>query len=291
MTGTNSRLLEANGLRFALDEAGSGNSIALFLHGFPQSRLTWRHQLEPMAELGWRAVAVDMRGYGQSSRPSEREAYHIDHLVADVAALFDALGAERRLLIGHDWGGMVAWAAAIRRVGPLEGLVIINAPHPRVYRAVMRRSWRQRLRSAYILFFALPWLPEKLMSADHAREVGAILQRTSSSSRTFPPDVLHRYRENAAQGGAMTAMLNYYRANLGLADIGRGPGVDVPTLLLWGDRDVALGTELVAGTAMHVPDLTIEVLEGISHWVPEEAPDQVNSAIRDWLGKSVAPSK
>lgn len=89
----------------------------------------------------------------------------------------------------------------------------------------------------------------------------------------------------------MTAMLNYYRANLGLADIARGSGVDVRTLLLWGDRDVALGTELVAGTAMHVPDLTIEVLEGISHWVPEEAPDQVNSAIRDWLGKSVAPSK
>jgi len=282
MTRIVSRRVEANGLGFAIDEAGEGDRVALFLHGFPESRLCWRHQLPALAALGWSAVAVDMRGYGQTSRPEGREAYRIDHLVADVAGLFDALGARRRLLIGHDWGGLVAWAAASRRVAPLDGLVIVNAPHPQVYAEVIRRSWRQRLHSWYVLYFALPWLPEATITAGHARQVERALRRTASRADVFPPDIMRHYRDNASQPGAMTAMLNYYRANMDLRRF-IGPGVEVPTLLLWGDRDFALGNELVPGTAAYVPDLTVRMLSGVSHWAPEEAPDQVNAAMREWL--------
>jgi pimeloyl-ACP methyl ester carboxylesterase len=283
--------IEANQLRFAADCVGEGERVALFLHGFPESRRCWRQQLPLVAGLGWRAVAVDMRGYGQSSRPKGRAAYRMGRLVEDVAALFHALGARERLLVGHDWGGMVAWSAAIRRACPLDGLVIINAPHPLVFRDVMRSSWRQRLRSWYIAFFALPWLPEKYLTAGHARAVAAALERTASRADVFPPDILAHYRDNAARPGAMTAMLDYYRANPDLRRLGAGAGVDVPTLLLWGDRDSALGTELVAGTAEHVPDLSIEILHGVSHWVPEEAPDRVNAALAEWLGRlRAAPS-
>lgn len=282
------RMIEANGLRFAIDDVGEGDDVALFLHGFPQCRLCWRHQLPALAALGWRAVAVDMRGYGQSSRPDGREAYHIDHLVADVAGLFDAFGAKRRLLVGHDWGGLVAWAAAIRRVTPLDGLVIVNAPHPQVYSDVVRRSWRQRLRSWYALYFALPWLPEATLTAGHAWQVGRVLRQTAARPGVFPPDMVAAYRDNASQPGAMTAMLDYYRANLSLSHF-IGPAVEAPTLLLWGDRDFALGNELVPGTAAYVPNLTVRMLPGVSHWAPEEAPEQVNAAIREWLDAGPFP--
>jgi len=278
-----SRMIEANGLRFAIDEAGEGDKVALFLHGFPESRHCWRHQLPAFAALGWRAVAVDMRGYGQSSRPLGRAAYRIEHLVRDVAALFEVLGARHRLLIGHDWGGVVAWATAIRRACLLDGLIILNAPHPEVFASVIRRSWRQRLRSWYILFFALPWLPEVFLTARHARAVGDALRRTASRPEVFPPETLAHYRDNAAKPGAMTAMLDYYRANLDLHPMAQRPSIATPTLLLWGDHDHALGAELVPGTEDHVPDLTVHMLPGVSHWVPEEAPDQVNAAIQKWL--------
>ena len=277
-----SRTIDANGLRFAIDEAGEGRDVALFLHGFPESRLCWRHQLPALAALGWRAVAVDMRGYGQSSRPEAREAYRIENLVADVGSLFDALGATRRLLIGHDWGGVVAWVAASRRVRPLDGLVIVNAPHPQVYRDAIGSSWRQRLRSWYLLYFALPWLPETMLTSGHARQVKRLLRRTASRPGVFPPEILARYRDNASQPGAMTAMLNYYRANMTSRRAGRSD-VSVPTLLLWGDRDFALGNELVPGTAAYVADLTVRMLPGVSHWAPEEAPDRVNAAMGEWL--------
>ena len=283
MSGIRTRTVEANGLSFAIDEAGEGDSVALLLHGFPQSRRCWRHQLPALAELGWRVVAPDMRGYGGSSRPEERSAYAIANLVADAAGLFDALGARRRVLVGHDWGGIVAWAFAIGQARPLDGLVIVNAPHPAVFQRVIRTDWRQRFRSWYVLFFQLPWLPEALLAAARARMVGNALERSARRPETFPPEILDHYRDNAAAPGAMTAMLNYYRANLALAEVTQDQAIAVPTLLIWGEQDVALGPELVAPTAYHVEDLVIRRLPEVSHWAQEEAPDEVNAALGAWL--------
>jgi pimeloyl-ACP methyl ester carboxylesterase len=283
MAEITTRTIEANGLRFLIDEAGTGDRVALLLHGFPESRRCWRHQLPALADLGWHAVAPDMRGYGGSSRPTGRAAYRVDNLVEDTAALFDALGARQRLLIGHDWGGMIAWAFAIRRARPLDGIVILNAPHPRVYRNAVRH-WRQRLRSWYVLFFQLPWLPERRLGADRAAAVGRLLRRSSRRAETFPLEIIEHYRDNAAAPGALTAMINYYRANLDVGAMARGPGVDAPMLLLWGEQDTALGPELVTPTASHVDDIAIQRFRDVSHWLPEEAPDEVNAALAEWLG-------
>ncbi|HEX8324756.1 MAG TPA: alpha/beta hydrolase [Tepidisphaeraceae bacterium] len=283
-----SRTIEANGLRFAVDEAGDGRDVALCLHGFPESRVAWRHQLPALAEAGWRAIAPDLRGYGQSDRPAGREAYHLKHLVADVAGLFDACDARRRLLIGHDWGGIIAWTFAMQQVRPLDGLVILNAPHPAVMRRVLRQSWAQRGRSWYVAFFQLPWLPETLLTARHAKRIETLLRRTAVDAGAFPDDVLKQYRDNACQPGAMTAMINYYRANLRtLTDPNAAaPIIDTPTLLLWGEQDTALGVELTEGCDAYVRDLTLERLPGVSHWVQHEASDDVNTRLLAWLERT-----
>jgi epoxide hydrolase 4 len=140
-------MLRANGLDFACDVAGEGPDVALCLHGFPESRFSWRYQLPVLAEAGWRAVAPDLRGYGGSSRPVGKAAYHIDHLVDDVAGMFAALGARRKLLVAHDWGAIIAWVVAMRRAVPLDGLVIMNVPHPTVFGELIRHYWPQRLKA------------------------------------------------------------------------------------------------------------------------------------------------
>lgn len=280
------RSIEANGLTFALDEAGEGDDVALLLHGFPESRYSWRHQLPLLARLGWRAVAPDLRGYGATSRPKGREAYRIEHLVEDTAALFEALGpAKRRLLIAHDWGAAVAWAFAMDKRLPLDGLVIMNVPHPAVYARVMRQGPAQWLKSWYIFFFQIPGLPELALTAGRARAVGRAFRGMAIDKSRFPDEVLDHYRENALQPGAMTAMVNYYRANIG--EIGRyanrREAIEVPTLMVWGEEDAALGIELTEGYEGLVGDFTLERLPGVSHWVQQEAPEAVNERLERWM--------
>ncbi|WP_336485315.1 alpha/beta fold hydrolase [Methylobacterium nigriterrae] len=290
MSRITTRTIEANGLRFALDEAGTGPDVALCLHGFPESRISWRHQLPRLANLGWHAVAPDMRGYGESSRPARRDAYRIGNLVEDAAALFDALGARRRLLVGHDWGALVAWSFAIGRRLPLDGLVVMNVPHPEVYRRVLRSSWRQRARSWYVAFFQIPGLPEWLLTRNRAGILASAFTRTANDARTFPPGILERYRANALRPGAMTAMIDYYRANLrGFGEPDRSPRIAVPVLMVWGEDDVALDLALTEGYAAYVSDFTLRRLPGVSHWVQQEAPEAVNAALAAWLaGRGLA---
>ncbi|MFZ4688705.1 MAG: alpha/beta fold hydrolase [Polymorphobacter sp.] len=274
-------------MSFAIDECGSGPDIALCLHGFPESRRSWRHQLPLLAAQGWHAVAPDLRGYGDSSRPAQQADYHIDHLVADAAALFDALGARRRLLVAHDWGAIIAWTLALRRLRRLDGLAIMNVPHPRVFRDVLRTSWAQKRRSWYVAFFQLPWLPEALLGARHAEGIGKAFTGMAVDKSAFGPEIIAHYRDNAARPGALTAMINYYRANF--------PGVldepvtmiETPTLMIWGEEDTALGIELTEGYGPLVPDFELVRLPGVSHWVQQEAPAKVNAALQDWLSRKL----
>ena len=277
------RTIAANGLTFTVDEAGEGDAVALCLHGFPESRFSWRYQLPVLAAQGWRAVAPDLRGYGDSSRPGRQADYHLDRLVDDVAALFDALGAKRRLLIGHDWGALIAWSFAIRRTQPLDGLVCMNVPHPRIFRDVLRRSRAQQRKSWYVAFFQLPWLPEAMLRARGADAIGRAFRGMAVDKSAFPDAVLDHYKANALQPGALTAMINYYRANLGGIGDDAATVIDVPTLLLWGEEDTALGLELTEGYGPLVRDFTLVRFPGVSHWVQQEAPDKVNAALVNWL--------
>ena len=285
MTQVTSRSIDANGLGFMVDEAGVGDDVALLLHGFPESRYSWRHQLPLLADLGWRAIAPDLRGYGQSSRPSRTTDYAIGHLVEDVAGLFEAAGARRRLLVGHDWGAAIAWAFALERRLPLDGLVIMNVPHPAVLARVMRASWRQPLRSWYMAFFQIPALPEAMMTAGAARAIGRAFTGMAVDKSRFPPEVTDVYRRNALIPGAMTAMINYYRANTALLGRWRAasPMIEVPTLMIWGEEDTALCIENTEGYDGLVRDFTLHRLPGVSHWVQQEAPESVNEILTEWL--------
>ena len=271
--------LDANGLSFVADSAGQGDAVALLLHGFPESRASWRRQLPAFTALGWRAVAPDLRGYGDSSRPLGKEAYRIERLVDDVAALFDALGARRRVLIGHDWGGAIAWAAALRGL-PLDGLAILNAPHPAAFRRALE-TWDQRRRSWYMAFFLLPWLPELLLTWKDGRELVRGLARQTAH---WPPELLEEMRRNLVAPGAATAMLNYYRANIPrYGKAGAPPArIECPTLLIWGEDDIYLNPGLASGNEAFAGNLTVHRLPGVSHWVQQDAPDEVNRLIAEW---------
>ncbi|ESA37690.1 epoxide hydrolase [Leptolyngbya sp. Heron Island J] len=284
--------IQANGLTFEVDTCGGGPKLALCLHGFPESSYSWRYQLPLLADLGYRVWAPNLRGYGRSSRPQEVRAYDLDCLVEDVAALIDISGATATMLVAHDWGGAIAWMFALQKVRPLERLIIMNLPHPLLfYRGA--RKFPQYLKSWYILYFQIPWLPEWMLGLNKAQLLGSILQASAIDKSCFSQDVLQVYRLNAQQTGALTAMLNYYRANFyrffkplspELQTLLATP-LELPTLMIWGEEDVALSKFLTYGTAELVTDFTLHYLPGVSHWVQQEAPEQVNDLIQNWLAR------
>jgi pimeloyl-ACP methyl ester carboxylesterase len=286
--------VEANGQRFEVLACGEGDRLALCLHGFPEHAVSWRLQAPLLAALGYRVWMPNQRGYGTSSRPRETSAYAMEHLLADVAGLIDASGARSVTLLGHDWGAMVAWVFAIRQVRPLERLVIMNVPHPAVFRRALRASARQKLRSSYVTLFHLPWLPETLLGLAGAEPIAQMILQTSHDRSRFPRSLLDVYKHNAARPGALRAMLAWYRANVGgggmAAQLRAGvPIIEAPTLLLWGTADVALGVETTVGTDRFVRDLTVRYLPGVSHWVQQEAPEAVNLRLAAFLRGEPVP--
>ena len=269
--------------------------MALCLHGFPESRFSWRFQLPHLAAMGYRVWAPDLRGYGETEpKPQAISAYLIDRLMEDVAALIDASGARKVTLIGHDWGAGLAWTFATNKVRPLNRLVIMNVPHPGLMMLKMRRSWAQLKKSWYMFFFQIPGLPERMMTAQDARATRQAFHGMAIDKTHFTPDVLDRYAKDAQRPGAMTGMINWYRAALQIGGKMRGPWpvIDTPTLIVWGEEDTALGVELLDGTEAYVSNLTVRRLPGVSHWVQQEAPDQVNAILSAWLpgAKPSAPS-
>jgi pimeloyl-ACP methyl ester carboxylesterase len=280
------RRIQANGFDFAVDEAGEGDRLALCLHGFPESRFSWRFQLPLLAQLGYRAWAPDLRGYGETEpKPQDVASYRVERLMEDVAALIDASGAREVTLIGHDWGAGLAWTFAANRVRPLKRLVIMNVPHPGVFAEHLRRSPRQMLRSWYMAFFQIPGLPERTMTADGARAIRRAFLGMAVDKSNFTSDVLDRYAADARRPGAMTGMINWYRAAAQSPGklAGPWPRIETPTLVIWGEADAALGVELLDGTEAHVRDLTVKRLPNVSYWVQQEAPEAVNAILSGWL--------
>jgi pimeloyl-ACP methyl ester carboxylesterase len=283
-------MVESNGLPFEVYECGAGERLALCLHGFPGHAFSWRNQLPFLADLGYRVWAPNQRGYGKSFRPSKVSDYDLSVLLTDVAGLIDASGSQSITLIGHDWGGIVAWLFAIRHVRPIDRLVVMNVPHPGT-----ARSFKQRLRLWYMFFFQLPYLPEYWLSHDRARMVKKIYRAAAGDRKNFPEVILDVYRDNAADISHARAMLNWYRAALqGGFGKQRRLGmrkIELPTLLLWGEDDPILLKESSYGTEEFVSDLTLRYLPGVGHWIQEEAPELVNSMLQAFLsGKPVPES-
>ncbi len=292
-SGIRVRMQRANGIDFELAELdaadGSTDRLALCLHGFPELNFSWRFQMPLLSARGWRVWAPNMRGYGASSRPLGIDAYRLDTLAADVAALIDASGAREVMLVAHDWGAVVAWHFAIKKLRPLTRLAIMNVPHPMVARR-QRGNWRQLAMSWYIFFFQLPWLPEFGLKQGGARRIGAAFTGMPVDKARFPAAVTDVYRAAALRPGALTAMINYYRALIrtpDFANIGDGR-IETPTLMIWGEADKALGIWCIEGVEQWVPNLTLCRLPGVSHWVQQEAPERVNALLDDWLARPPA---
>lgn len=267
-----------NGIRMHYVEAGDGEPVVL-LHGFPESWYSWRHQVRALAAAGYRAIAPDQRGYNLTEA---KGPYDTGTLQADILCLMDHLGIERAHVVGHDWGGAIAWLLGMEHGERLKSLTVCNLPHPAVFRKGVRRP-RQALRSWYVLFFQLPWLPERLLAAQGYHRLARMMIRECRPG-TFTKDDIREFlagwRRQGLGGG-----INWYRAALRhpprIPD--PVPLVTVPTLLIWGDDDRYLGRELTEGTEEYVAKLRVEHLPGVSHWVQQEAPDEVNRLLLDHL--------
>lgn len=275
--------LSVNGITLHGVEAGPKDGpLVILLHGFPEFWWAWRYQIAPLAQAGFRVLAPDQRGYNLSDKPEGRRAYDLDTLARDIVGLSDALGHERCSLVGHDWGGLAAWWTASRHPDRIERLVAINAPHPAVFGAYARRHPSQMLRSAYIGFFQLPFLPERLLSAAEGRSLKRALRRTSRPG-TFSDRDLAEYEKAWRRPGALTGMLNWYRALPFKPRHRPDERLAMPVLAIWGledrflqfglcERSLALCSN---GRAMPVP--------GATHWVHLEEAEAVNRALIDFL--------
>src|SRR6202000_1653885 len=264
--------IRANGIDFNVATAGSGERLALCLHGFPESSYSWRYQMPLLAQLGYRVWAPDLRGYGASSRPRGVAAYAMENLEEDVAALIEASGAKEDVLVGHDWGAGIAWYYAMFGRLPISRLIIMNVPHPALMEKGLRTR-RQLAKSWYIFLFQLPWIPEWGLARRGCEAIGRVFRDMAVDKSRFPEEVLRVYREAAAVPGALTAMLNYYRALLrGIRRTNRRgtAPIHTPTLVIWGEVDAALGKELTYGTENYVSNLTLRYLPNVSHWVDQE---------------------
>jgi len=275
--------VETNGIRLHTRQAGPGDGpLVVLLHGFPEFWYGWHRHIEPLAEAGYRVVAVDQRGYNRSDKPDGVDSYHIDTLAADVLGLIDAADRETAAVAGHDWGAAVAWWLALSHPERVDSLTAVNVPHPTVMEDTLRRSWSQRRKSWYMLAFQVPVLPERLSAAGDYR----LLQRgleTSSRAGTFSAADIQRYRTAWRQPGALTAMLNWYRA------MGRSrpqpprQQVSVPTLVMWGRQDEFLNPEMAEESLAYCTDGELVAFPSASHWVLHEKPEETAEALLSHL--------
>ena len=306
------RVVETNGIRLhcAVDGAGP---LVLFLHGFPECWYSWRHQLPALAPH-FRVVAPDMRGYNESDKPAGVKAYAMSELVADVAGLIEAEGRRDAVIVAHDWGGGVAWNFAMERPEMTKKLVVMNCPHVAIFEQHLRNDPQQLAKSWYMFFFQIPWLPETLLGMNRAWPIGNAVRQSTIQRGAITDDDLRVLREAASRPGALRSAINYYRAAFrsesalaGLPPVVRRflygdrpaapprqrledwPTITAPTMLIWGEQDVALRKELTYGMdpLFRTPP-RIEYVPDAGHFVQQEKPELVNGLLLDFLGDLIA---
>jgi epoxide hydrolase 4 len=277
------------GAQLRVAVAGEG-PLVLMLHGFPESWYSWRHQLRALSG-DYQCVAPELRGYGESDAPRGVKNYTVEALAGDVVDLIHHFGRERAVVIGHDWGGAIAWVASLMHPEVVDRLIILNCPHPRQMRRHLRSNFRQILRSWYIFFFQLPRLPELVLRARDFSLLMRTMRDGAVSKEAFTDADLARFRDALSRPYALTAALNYYRA-LARRDFVSEPPADhwlarkvqAPTLIIWGEQDIALTKELTYGMEdLFARQFEIKYVSDSGHWVQQEKPDLVNRFIRDFL--------
>ncbi|MGI8586847.1 MAG: alpha/beta fold hydrolase [Chloroflexia bacterium] len=281
--------IETNGVTLHVVAAGPEDGpLVLLLHGFPDFWYGWRHQIPALAAAGYRVLAPDQRGYNLSEKPVGAAAYGIETLAADIVGLIHAVGRDRAFVVGHDWGGGVAWELGCSHPECVERLAILNSPYPAVLLDSIRRSPAQLRKSWYILFFQIPALPEFLLSLGNWRLASRSLSQ-SSRPGAFTDLDMRRYRRAWSRPRAMTSMLNWYRAAIRHQPAPPAdPRVHLPTMLIWGAQDQFLGRDLAVQSLSYCDDIRLEVIDDATHWVQHEEPERVNRLLLDFL-RSPAP--
>lgn len=277
----------ANDIRMHYVTAGTG-PLVLLLHGFPQFWYTWRKQIPELAKQ-FQVVAPDLRGYGDTEKPPTIEQYQSHYLVEDVAALIKALGHEKAHFVGHDWGGSVAWKTAMHKPEMVDRLAVLNCPHPHIMAQALRSNLQQLRKSWYFFFFQIPYLPEIAFKIQTKKTLENLFRGSAVKKEAFTDEDIDQYTEALHKPGALTAAFNYYRAAFREAGKKRQDEtilqkISAPSLLIWGEKDIALGKELTYGMEpLFSGPFRIEYLPEASHWVNEEQPEKVNQLLIEFL--------
>ena len=256
--------------------------VIVLLHGFPEFWYGWRRQIEPLAAAGFRVIVPEQRGYNLSGKPDGVSAYALTEPVSDVIAIADQLGREKIFLAGHDWGAAVAWSTALLHPQRIAKLAVLNVPHPSVMRKFLSTRPRQLLRSWYMFFFQLPWLPEAVFSAFNFRIGSRALLRFSRPG-TFSEEDLAQYRAAWSQPGALTGMINWYRALFRTRVKFPDKIVRVPTRILWGERDAFLLAEMARESLRYCTNAELFTFANATHWLQHEEPARVSELLIDFF--------
>lgn len=273
--------VQTNGIKMHYVTAGKG-PLVILLHGFPQFWYTWRHQIPELAKH-FQVVAPDLRGYGDTDKPQQISDYRGSLLADDIVGLIHGLGHTKAHVVGHDWGGAVAWRMAISHPEAVDRLVVLNCPHPYKF---AKADFRQLLRSWYVFFFQLPYIPEFLFRMAPGPILNKLFRGSLVRKETFTDEDVAKYLEAMKKPGAMTAAMNYYRAVLRRKepeDLKKK--IQAPTLLIWAENDVALGKKLTYDMeSLFSGSFRLEYIPNCSHWVNEEQPELVNRLLVEFLG-------
>lgn len=277
--------ITTNGVDLHYVTQGEG-PLMLMLHGFPEFWYSWRHQL-PEFSQNYKVVALDLRGYNDSDKPKEGSAYVMKEFIKDLEGVIKGLGYESCILVGHDWGGMIAWFFAYAHPDMVEKLIILNIPHPAKFAEGLRTP-QQLLKSSYAFFFQIPGVPELLLQANDYQAIASVFTAMAIKKTAFSSVDIEVYKDAIAKRGALTAALNYYRNAFqdGVFNQQQWGVLQIPTLMIWGENDLALGKELTYGTQAYVRDFQIQYIPNCSHWVQQEQPELVNQYMREFLTSS-----
>lgn len=279
--------IDTNGVELHAVVAGPEDGpLVVLLHGFPEFWYAWRGQFTGLVDAGYRVIAPDQRGYNTSDKPRAVGAYGLDDLRDDVLGVLANTRQDRAFLVGHDWGGIVAWYLAMTCPDRVRRLAVVNAPHPVAYTKLVTQDPRQVGRSWYAVAFQLPWLPERLLGVNGGVALLWLLRATSVPG-TFSVADRARYRMAYARPGALRGMLSWYRAALRHRPTpSAGPRIDPPTLLIWGELDAGLRTTLAARSVALCAHGRLERFPHATHWVIHERPDRVTALILEHFARA-----